>query len=306
MTINDLSDVERELFRKLPKPPTTATIRTTNIWIVEWLPSGEQPTGLLLHEWMKERRQGWSAFSMCKSKLDVIRAIEQATNQAQQTGMIPVLHIEAHGGQDGLEGPDGTGGTELLDWDELTQPLQHLNAATHCNLIVVVAACVGFAGVKALVRGPRAPAIALVGPGATVTSRDLFSGARELYRRWQDDAPILDEIAASATQQVGTVTFEVEPFAILAYEASVEQLIVSMRPHEQRMRRDRIRQKMLAENKWSAAEIEHRLAHLRRSAPPKELQRIWDEMFMIDLYPENQERFGVDMIGIAELLTGAL
>jgi hypothetical protein len=133
----------------------------------------------------------------------------------------------------------------------------------------------------------------------------LLEGTKEMYRRWQDHSPTLEEIAASATQQAGSVTFEIEPFAALAYEAAVENLIVSMRPDEQRLRRDRLRDWMLAQNRWSVAEIEDRLETLPKSAPPEELQRIWDEMFMIDLYPENRERFGLDMVSIARSVTGA-
>jgi hypothetical protein len=215
---------------------------------------------------------------------------------------MPVLHLEAHGGDFGFEGPDGAGGTELLSWDELTEPLQRLNLVTRCNLIVVVAACTGFAGIQALVRGPRAPAVALVGPDAKVMPSNLLSGTKEFYRRWLDESPKLNEIAASASQQAGSVAFEVEPFAVLAYEAMVESLITSMRPNEQRMRVDRIRQRVLAEGKWSAAEIERRLTHLPQSIPSIDLQRVWDEMFMIDLYPENRERFGIDMTAIVELI----
>lgn len=130
----------------------------------------------------------------------------------------------------------------------------------------------------------------------------LLSGTKEFYRRWMDENPKLQEVAACASQQAGTVGFEVEPFVLLAYEAMVEQLIVSMRPDEQRLCVDRIRQWMLAENRWSAAEMEGRLTLLPQSVPPSELQRMWDEMFMIDLYPENRERFGVDMTAIVELV----
>ena len=239
---------------------------------------------------------------MCNTKQEVISAIERATTRAQLSGMIPVLHLEAHGGNLGLEGPDGTGGAELLSWDELTKPLQRLNLPTRCNLIVVVAACTGFAGIQALVRGHRAPAVALVGPDAQVMPSSLLSGAKEFYRRWMDENPKLQEVAASASQQAGTIGFEVEPFALLAYEAMVKQLIVSMRPDEYPLRVDRIRQRMLAENRWSAAEIEGQLTLLPQSVPSSDLQRIWDEMFMIDLYPENRERFGVNMTAIVELV----
>ncbi|MGV8893903.1 MAG: hypothetical protein ACOH2K_13365 [Burkholderiaceae bacterium] len=301
----DLTTAELELLQRLPGPPATAHIHVTNVWIVEWLPDGEQRTGSLLHEWMKERRPGWSAYSLCKTKQDVLSAIEYDTNLARQSGMVPVLHLEAHGYDDrGLAGPDGSGGTELLSWDELTEPLQTLNLVTHCNLIVFVAACTGFAGINVFYKGPRAPAVALVGPDAIVSADKLLAGTKEFYRRCQDESPNLGGMASSASQQAGSVTFEMEPFAILAYEAMAQQLIVSMRLGEQCMRVDRIRQKMITENKYSAAEIDRRLTLMPQSPCASKLQGMWNKMFMIDLYPENIERFSVDMTAIVELVVG--
>jgi len=301
---DNLTAAERELFERLPVPPPIAEIRSTNVWIIEWLPPNEKHTGQLLHDWMKERRSGWSAYSHCKNKAEVIVAIERATTRAHQSGMIPVLHLESHGGTDGLAGPDGAGGSELLPWDELTEPLQKLNLATRCNLVVVVAACKGFAGIKALQRGPRAPAVALVGPDAAVMPSNLLSGTKEFYRRWMDNSPRLYDIAESASREAGTVAFEWEPFAILAYDAIIEHLIISMRPDKQKLRLERIRQLMLAEKKFSVTEIERRLAFCPHFPSQVELQQFWDEMFMIDLFSENTERFGIDMAEIVKLVTG--
>jgi hypothetical protein len=161
--------------------------------------------------------------------------------------MIPVLHLEAHGDENGLGGPDGNGGMQLLSWDELTEPLQRLNLETCCNLIVVVAACIGFAGIKALVRGPRAPAIALVGPDASIMDSNLLYGTKEIYRRWMDNDPRLDEIVISASRESGTVSFEWEPFVVLAYDALADRLIFSMRQDQQQEQLNRIRQRMLGE-----------------------------------------------------------
>ena len=155
----DLTNTERALFETLPGPPEVAEIRTSNVWIVEWLSADEAHTGRDLHDWMKERRPGWSVHVPCETKAEVIAAIARATERAQDSGMSPVLHLEAHGGNEGLGGPDGKNGKEFLTWDELTEPLQKLNLATRCNLVVVVAACIGFAGIQVLRRGPRAPAL---------------------------------------------------------------------------------------------------------------------------------------------------
>ncbi len=298
----DLTDTERELFERLPGPPVTAEIRATNVWIVEWLSPDERHAGRVLNDWMKDRRPAWSAYCPCKNKTEVLVAIERATSRAQRSEMVPVLHFEAHGGDAGLEGPDGNRGLELLSWDELTEPLQQLNLATRCNLVVVVASCTGFAGIKALRRGPRAPAVALVGPDGPVMPSNLLWGTKEFYRRWIDKSPSLHDIAASASQEAGTVVFQSEPFAILFHEALVEHLITLMRPDEQRQRAERFRRRMLEETELSASEIERQLATLPVLPPTDQLQGMWDVMFMIDLYPANRKRFGVDMNAIVQIL----
>ena len=199
-------------------------------------------------------------------------------------------------------GPDGKGNSELLTWEELTEPLQQLNLATRCNLVVFVAACVGFAGIKTFRGGPRAPAVALVGPDAPVASSNLLWGTKEFYRRWLDKDPRLAQIAESASREAGTITFEWEPFPVLCYEALIEHLITTIRPAERLLRKGRLRQRMLEETTLSVPEIDSRLAHLPPLPPWADLQQDWDRMFMIDLYPENEKRFGVDMRAIVKAI----
>jgi len=251
---------------------------------------------------MQERRPGWSNFSVCASKQEVLSSIERVTNMARKSGIIPVLHLEAHGDEHGLWGSDGNGGGQLFSWDELTEPLQRLNLETRCNLVVVVAACVGFAGIKALVRGPRAPAIALVGPDAPIMDSDLLNGTKEFYRRWMDGNPKLAEIAVSASREAGTVSFEWEPFAVLAYDSLAERLIFLMRDSQQSKQIKKFRERMLEKTKLSVAEIEHRLSLLSPFIQVKFIQQLWDEMFMIDLYQENRERFGVNWAEIVDIV----
>lgn len=277
---NDQPDVlEQTLLEQLPGPPTMGQICTTNVWIIEWLSAQDRRTGKLLHDWLQERRSGWAAYSPCSSKAEVLSAIERATLRAQQSNMIPLLHLEAHGNETGLGGPNGIGGNELLSWDELTEPLQRLNLATQCNLLVFVAACTGFAGIKAFYRGPRAPAVALIGPDSTVAAANLLWGTKEFYRRYMDESPRLTDIAASASREAGTVEFEPEPFAVLAFESMIKALIHGARPGVWRQRLERIRERV------------------------PELQLTWNKLFMIDLWSANRKRFGVDMAAVVEALS---
>jgi hypothetical protein len=96
----------------------------------------------------------------------------------------------------------------------------------------------------------------------------------------------------SASQQAKadteTVTFEWEPFAVLAYEAIVKNLIITMRPPDEKSQPvDRLLQCVGVKTEWSY------------------WQRVWDEMFMIDMFPENKERFGIDMLAIVKMIAGS-
>lgn len=207
--------------------------------------------------------------------------------------MVPVLHIESHGGTAGLAAstaPDA----EWLTWEELIDPLQELNLATRCNLVMLVAACIGFAAIQAFRQGSRAPVVALVGPDTEITPNKLFEGTKEFYRRWMD-TPILIEITESASREMGTVNFELEPFASLCYEAMLRSLIKAVRPAEHQRRAQKLRMRLLAETTFTNSEIETRLAHLSPFPPWQDLQKIWDQMFMIDLCPANKKRFALDV-----------
>lgn len=297
-----LTDHEIELLDRLPGPPITADIRVTNVWIVEWLFPADTKTGQLLHDWIEERRPGWSAYSICRSKVELFAALDRAAKVAQKSKMIPVLHIEAHGSEYGLEGPNGVGGSDLLDWDELSVPLQKLNIATGCNSVVFVAACTGFAAIQTFYGGPRAPALALVGPDRKLTGSDLLQGAKEFYRRWISRIPKLDDIVDSASLEVEPAILGLEPFAVLAFEAVGEWLIKSARSDEQHRRKENMRRRLQGLNRFTKTEIEQKLGIYSSIPPASYVQQKWDELFMIDLYPANQQRFGVDMTAVLEII----
>jgi hypothetical protein len=297
----ELTLAEWAIFEQLPRPPAFADITTTNVWIVEWLSEDEQATGRDLHHWMELRRRGWSKYIRCRSKAQVFAAIDSAAVLAQSSGMVPILHLEAHGADWGIASNGETAG-EVIEWHELTQPLQSLNVATKCKLLVFVAACEGFAGIQALAAGPRAPALALVGPDRPLTPSALLEGSKEFYRQRLGVDANLHDLAASASREVGPATFEVEPFAEMWYEVMVTNLIKSTRPDVRRQQLEKLRLPLRQFAQLTNHETNRRWTKAPASPTGDQLQEIWDTMFMFDLDPSNRSRFALDVRALVEMV----
>jgi len=58
--------------------------------------------------------------------------------------MIPILHVSAHGHQEGIELSSG----ELVNWNRLKELFRPLNEALKNNLLVCLSSCEGYSGVR--------------------------------------------------------------------------------------------------------------------------------------------------------------
>jgi hypothetical protein len=284
----ELDDAEQELLNHLPAPPSVGEISTTNLWIVEWLSEGQKATGSELHEWLKLKRSGWSHLSVCRTKLDVIASIEEATQFAIRSGARPILHIEAHGNEEGLS-PDTHHSEQFISWGELTPKLRELNVAAQCNLVLVCAACKGIAAMLSASSGDRIPCIAVIGPDSEVTPSLLLAAMKELYRGWMTETLDLE----TASREMAPAELELQSMVSLSYESFMGFLLRHTRPENQSEMANRLSLLLAHMGKpydQSRASIEGQIALL-----PRRLQKAWKSLFMIDLYPENAERFGFDV-----------
>lgn len=296
---DDLSPEEEALLDRFRAATRTyGTLRVSNIWIIQWLPSGDRETGTELADWANQRRPGWAALYRCQSKHEVIEAIASSASYARSAECSPVLHIEAHGGENGILGPDENGVKSTILWEELTEPLQQLNEATGCNLLVIMAACIGNAGVQSFTRGPRAPAIALIGPTETILPWNLLEATKEGYRLIESGDADLDDMVSGMSSESGAVAFVDHRFTAMFYDVFMSDLIRSARPKEKEQRRSiGIEQLML--RGASREQAENALKRQpEATSGVREFQQVWDQMFCIDVCPENQERFGLDMAEI--------
>jgi hypothetical protein len=106
--------------------------------------------------------------------LDLLKTFEE---EYRKTGRSPVLQIETHGDTDGI------GGDEGIEWPELMEALIPLNRVTGVNLIVILAACEGFHGVRMLQPNRRAAAFrGLLAPIVTVDTGPMQQAFLAFYR----------------------------------------------------------------------------------------------------------------------------
>src|SRR5687768_6687662 len=82
-----------------------------------------------------------------------VHVIQQCTQVAGREPYVPLVHIECHGSEEGLEFADGSQAT----WVDIKRALIPLNVATELNLITVISACSGSAIASAVQITERAP-----------------------------------------------------------------------------------------------------------------------------------------------------
>jgi len=107
----------------------------------------------------------------------LIDCLSEAKRRAATEGVLPMLHIECHGSEDGFELADGS----FADWAELKNSITDLNTSTHLNLMIAVAACTGGALAKVVRVADRAPFWGLIGPTKPVSAGELDKAFRALY-----------------------------------------------------------------------------------------------------------------------------
>ena len=156
--------------------------RFNQILVVDSIPTGEYNTAKRLFEDLQTHALAYSPspavrYVRVESADEFVQCILTCRQDAKEHDIVPMLHIECHGDEDGFQFADDS----LADWDELKLPITELNVATGLNLMVAVAACTGWALAKVMRMGDRAPFWGLIGPTRTLTAKELEKAYAALY-----------------------------------------------------------------------------------------------------------------------------
>lgn len=272
------------------------------ILIVEWLFDDDARTGFSLYEWLSNRLlAGKVEYALCRCPSELEARVKQARCDISMRG-VPIVHIEAHGeapsaGQTpgGFVGPDGNGGGELLSWERLGDILRPLNIASKLNLLVVGAACYGEGLMLGAPGGKPMPFVAVVGYTDTISQLSLKHSLLELYRCLLIDKFELGLAVEAANRQHHSpddADLRRTSMVVLLAESFIQGSAITVK---------RLRVQFPL---GSAAPIRTGLASLSPTAMQllrQSLKGAWSLMWMTDRFPENADRFAINVDQLIEL-----
>lgn len=80
------------------------------------------------------------------NKTSFIQSLQNGLSETMKKypNLVPVVHISAHGNEDGIQLSSG----EFIEWQELRKVLTPINKALNNNLLLCLSCCNGYSGIK--------------------------------------------------------------------------------------------------------------------------------------------------------------
>uniref|UniRef100_UPI0035ADD808 hypothetical protein n=1 Tax=Hylemonella sp. TaxID=2066020 RepID=UPI0035ADD808 len=158
------------------------------VCIVESLPPKEVQTGRILHGYIQTQLADTSLpvdllYSACSGVDEFRGVVASLAEKASERGLLPILHIEAHGSpSEGLCFADDS----FLPWQDFCDLITPLNRATGFRLVVVIAACFGADLLSGVRLSSAAPCFAFIAPSDEIDPGEVMNSFRTLYRTMFD------------------------------------------------------------------------------------------------------------------------
>lgn len=111
------------------------------IHILQSLLDGDMNTGLHLFRALQDRSdtEGHVEFTRIAGASELLGALSLIQHNLQETGQIPLIHLEVHGRVEGFD----LSSREFLEWAQLKEILTEINIGCSSNLFIAVSACQG-------------------------------------------------------------------------------------------------------------------------------------------------------------------
>lgn len=264
------------------------------IYVIQSLKEMEVATG----EWLYEdtidhigvalRAKGFDVKSYLvrlRTAAELAATLEGISNEVVTNGRFPILHFEVHGTKTGLALLSG----ETVPWSDLVEPLTKINIGMQNNLLVTMAVCSGIYLATVLRASNPAPMWGVLGPDSADTNQALLAGFTAFYESFLTYLDGNRALAAlrEATKDIGSAKYlflNAEQMFKKAFRAYVNA------SRDETSLNERIA-KIRAKAKDPSALPDTATIKAKLMDVQPDFERFWRVHFMVDRYPENEERF---------------
>jgi hypothetical protein len=227
------------------------------------------------------------SFEGVQTKQEFLGALQRLAFEAAR-GIWPLLHIECHGSDDqtGIVLADGS----CLTWTEMKPYLTAINIEARCNLLVVLGACYGAHLSRIILPTDRAPYSGLIAPTDQILPNELLSRFNSFYKELlqsMDGGDALQALLEERLKSGGYYYTTADHFFREVYEHYVEEQCSPLRLEQRAKALSRRIKKARANSQPSKGAVKRFLSSLIQPTFEKHHRKF----FMIDLYPENAQRF---------------
>jgi hypothetical protein len=265
------------------------------IEIINSIPDGERQTARRIYAHAKDAQ--YNSYSVqCPVNYHRITTPDDlcglltklAEEATAHQGSWPLVHIESHGSKEGLTLAQG----DVVRWAQLQPYFNRLNRATRNHLLVVIAACWGFHGIKAMVGqiDHSASLRFLAGPAEETLSGNIEEAMKAFYGALLRGGSLHD---CEASAQAQEPTFRIYS----AEQAFLEGWRVAVRDYPESNREIQAKaEKIVTQAKSSTTQPQkgiHRRAKdtIRSLDLNKPFEGYKRAFFMLDSFPEISHEF---------------
>lgn len=277
------------------------------ICIAESLGESEPKTGNHLfndlENWIKALRPGIgvSHFPISDTQ-SLVNWLELIKEAALSKGCIPIIHIEAHGSEEGIQLNSG----EFVKWKDIEYLLREINILTRNNLLLVVAACFGAHGIHIAEVLEPTPFFGIIGPNVEVSFGECATGYQKFYQSLLTDLNL-----TTAIQELNSVlkddnkNFQFHSAQDLFIEAGISFLKNHNSAKARKERQEQLVSRILASpagNQFTLKKARDFVTKAYRNDTPTVIENFYRNFMMLDKYPENEDRFKLSFEEIKEIL----
>lgn len=268
-----------------------AGAKFNTIVVVDAIPDWELNTARRLHGHLLDIANSVEGLDVRYSRVNTLQdlaSLISALTREVAHGVLPSLHIEAHGFAD--ERGFLTAQNEPCLWEAFKDMVTPLNVATNLNLMVMMAACYGGSFARAIRTTDRAPVWGVLGPTRDVTAGQIEDGFSAFYSAIFQEVSEFSPFRALA-EHVPRGTYHLTTAEEFFYQVWINYRTEHCTEDELSQRAKAIHHE-LRRRGGDAPEVSAIRKHIL-DKDPQTFENFRDHYFMYDLDKQNRERYPV-------------